>query len=102
MFDQAMVRVAGRLGRVESRVTARAYLLGMLSEAERKNCLGRLAEQAGHAWPGSMQRLLSYARRDADAVRDDIRSYVADHLGADGGVLIVDETGFVKTGHASA
>ena len=49
-----------------------------------------------------MQRLLRYARWDADAVRDDIRSYVADHLGTDGGVLIVDETGFVKKGHASA
>jgi hypothetical protein len=41
--------------------------------------------------------LLRYARRDADAVRDDVRTYAAEHLGIDGGVLIVDETGFVKS-----
>jgi SRSO17 transposase len=49
-----------------------------------------------------MQRLLRYARWDADAVRDDLRAYAVEHLGADDGVLIVDETGFVKKGHGSA
>ncbi|WP_374112396.1 transposase [Streptomyces sp. CC210A] len=49
-----------------------------------------------------MQRLLRYARWAADAVRDDLRAYAVDHLGTDGGVLIVDETGFVKKGRASA
>jgi SRSO17 transposase len=101
MFDQVMTRIAGRFGRVEPRATARAYLLGMLSSVERKNCW-QLAEQAGHARPGPMQRLLRYALRDADAVRDDVRAYAVEHLGADGGVLIVDETGFVKKGQASA
>jgi SRSO17 transposase len=69
----------------------RAYLLGLLSNVERKNCW-QLAEQAGLARPGPMQRLLRYARWDADAVRDDLRAYVADHLGTDDAVLIVDET----------
>ncbi|MGA5318754.1 IS701 family transposase [Streptomyces pseudogriseolus] len=101
MFDQAMARIAGRFCRVEPRASARAYLLGLLSKAERKNCW-QLAEQAGLARPGPMQRLLRYARWDADAVRDDIRAYAVEHLGTDGGVLIVDETGFVKKGHASA
>jgi SRSO17 transposase len=101
MFDQAMARIASCFRRVEPRATARAYLLGLLSGIERKNCW-RLAEQAGHARPGPMQRLLRYARWDADAVRDEVRSYVVDHLGDSDGVLIVDETGFVKKGHASA
>jgi SRSO17 transposase len=101
MFDQAMARIAGRFGRVEPRASARAYLLGLLSKAERKNCW-QLAEQAGLARPGPMQRLLRYARWDADSVRDDLRAYAVEHLGTDGGVLIVDETGFVKKGHASA
>jgi SRSO17 transposase len=39
---------------------------------------------------------------DADAVRDDLRAYVAEHLGDHGGVLIVDETGFLKKGVKSA
>ncbi|MFH8472413.1 IS701 family transposase [Streptomyces sp. NPDC018000] len=96
-----MARIAGRFGRVEPRASARAYLLGLLSKAERKNCW-QLAEQAGLARPGPMQRLLRYARWDADAVRDDVRAYAVEHLGTDGVVLIVDETGFVKKGHASA
>lgn len=49
-----------------------------------------------------MRRLLRYARWDADAVRDDLRAYAVEPLGTDGGVLIMDETGFVKTGRASA
>ncbi|MEV7864495.1 IS701 family transposase [Streptomyces hirsutus] len=96
-----MARIAGRFGRVEPRATARAYLLGLLSSVERKNCW-QLAEQAGHARPGPMQRLLRYARWDADAVRDDVRAYAAEHLGADGAVLVVDETGFLKKGRSSA
>jgi SRSO17 transposase len=101
MFEEAMARIAGRFRRVEPRATARAFLLGLLSGIERKNCW-QLAEQAGHARPGPMQRLLRSARWDADAVRDDIRAYVFEYLGADDGVLIVDETGFLKKGTASA
>ncbi|WP_455770571.1 IS701 family transposase [Streptomyces antibioticus] len=101
MFEQAMARIAGRFSRVEPRATARAYLLGLLSRVERKNCW-QLAEQAGLARPGPMQRLLRYARWDADSVRDDIRAYAVEHLGTGGGVLIVDETGFLKKGRASA
>ncbi|MEU7513809.1 transposase [Streptomyces sp. NPDC042898] len=96
-----MARIAGRFRRVEPRATARAYLLGLLSGVERKN-YWRLAEQAGHARPGPMRRLLRSARWDADSVRDEVRAYAVDHLGGDGGVLIVDETGFMKKGRASA
>lgn len=49
-----------------------------------------------------MQRLLRYARWDADTVRDDIRAHAVEHLGTQGAVLIVDETGFVKKGHTPA
>ncbi len=49
-----------------------------------------------------MQRLLRYACWDADAVRDDVRACAVDHLGTGGTVPIVDETGFVKKGNASA
>ncbi len=101
MFDQAMARIAGRFKRVEPWATARAFVLALLSGVERKNCR-RLAEQAGHARPGPMQRLLRSTRWDADAVRADVRAYVIEHLGVDDGVLIVDETGFLKKGTASA
>src|SRR3712207_2289957 len=48
-----------------------------------------------------MQRLLRTADWNADAVRDELRGYVVERLGP-GGVLIIDETGFVKKGARSA
>jgi SRSO17 transposase len=49
-----------------------------------------------------MQRMLNHARWDSDEVRDDLRDYVVEHLGDPGGVLFVDETGFLKKGTKSA
>jgi SRSO17 transposase len=97
IFDELMARIAVRFGRVEPRRTARDYIRGLLSGIERKNCWS-LAERAGHTGPQGMQRLVRIARWDAEAVRDDVRGYVIEHLGHPGGVLIVDETGFMKKG----
>jgi hypothetical protein len=68
----------------------------MLSPADRKNCWW-LAEQAGHADPQAMQRLLRTAVWDAEVVRDDLRAFMAVRLGHAAGVLICDETGFEGT-----
>jgi len=92
-----MFVVAGRFARVEPRRSAREFVLGLLSPVERKNCWW-LAEQAGHGDPQAMQRLLRTAAWDADAVRDDLRVFVAAQLGDPAGVLIPDETGFLKKG----
>ena len=92
-----MFLVAGRFGRVEPRRAAREFVLGLLSPSERKNCWW-LAENAGHDDPQAMQRLLRTAVWDADAVRDDLRAFVTAQLGRPGGVLICDETGFLKKG----
>jgi SRSO17 transposase len=96
-----MGRVAGRFARVEPRRRARAFVLGLLAGLRRKNCW-TIAEQAGDVTPDGMQHLLAAARWDADAVRDDVRAYVAEHLGCADAVLVVDETGDVKKGRASA
>jgi SRSO17 transposase len=48
-----------------------------------------------------VQRLLNAADWDTDAVRDDMRSYVVEHLGDPDGVLIADETSFPKKGTKS-
>ena len=77
------------------------YLLGLLSGAERKNSW-TIAEQAGELTPDGMQRLLNFYRWDADAVRDDLRCYVLDQLGDPAGVVVADETGFLKKGTKSA
>jgi SRSO17 transposase len=93
--------LAPRFGRVEVRRRAGGFLQGLLSGAERKNGW-QLAEQAGDHTPDGMQRLLNHARWDPDQVRDDLRDYVTEHLGDPGGVLVVDETGFLKKGTRSA
>jgi SRSO17 transposase len=90
-------RIAGRFGRVEPRVRAREYVTGLVAGLERKNGW-TLAEHAGEVSPDGMQRLLRWADWDVDAVRDDVRGYVAERLGAADGVLMVDDTGFVKKG----
>ena len=100
-FDEAFALVAGRFAQADSRRRARLYLLGLLSGAERKNSWV-IAEQAGEASPDGMQRLLNFYRWDANAVRDDLRGYVLAELGDPAGVVVADETGFLKKGTRSA
>ena len=93
-------RIAGRFRRSEVRERVQRYLAGLLERVERENGW-QLAEHIGEAGPQGVQRLLNAARWDADAVRDDLRAYVMEHLGDPSGVLIVDETGFLKKGTKS-
>jgi SRSO17 transposase len=94
-------RIAGRVARPEVRARVRRYLEGLLGRVERKNGW-QLAEALGEAGPQGVQRLLNAAAWDAEGVRDDLRAYVVEHLGdAASGVLIVDETSFVKKGAKS-
>lgn len=93
-------RIAPRFARSEVRGRARAYLRGLLSAAERKNSW-QLAEVAGNTTPYGLQHLLGRANWDADALRDDLREYVLEHLGDEEALLIVDETGFLKKGKGS-
>jgi SRSO17 transposase len=94
-------RVGGRFGRAEPRGRVGAYVQGLLVGLERKNGW-TLAEHAGQSSPDGMQRLLRTAGWDVDGVRDDVRDYVVEQLGDPDGVLIVDDTGFVKKGVRSA
>lgn len=93
-------RIAHRFARSEPRRRALAYLKGLLGPVERKNGW-QLAEAAGDGSPDGMQWLLNGADWEADLVRDDLRAYVVEYLGDPGGVLIVDETGFIKKGTKS-
>ena len=100
-LDRVHGRIGARFARSEPRSRAREYLLGLTSGLERKNGW-TLAERAGEVSPDGMQRLLRRADWDVDGVRDDLRDYVVEHLGAKDGVLIVNDTGFLKKGTRSA
>ncbi|RUL91252.1 IS701 family transposase [Verrucosispora sp. FIM060022] len=99
-MDEAVTRVAGRFVRAEPRRSAGQFVEGLLSSVERKTCWS-LAERAGHDDPQAMQRLLRTAVWDADAVRDDVRDWLVEQLGHPDGVLVTDETGFLKKGVCS-
>ncbi len=100
-LEDLHARIAHRFRRSEVRERARRYLTGLLGDARRKNGW-QMAEAMGQAQPRGTQRLLNGSHWDADAVRDDLREYVVEHLGdEESGVLIVDETGFLKKGEKS-
>ena len=99
-LEEVHRRIAGVFARAEPRARVLAYLRGLLGQLERKNGW-TLAEAAGEISPDGMQRLLRTADWNADAVRDELRDYAVERLGP-GGVLIVDETGFIKKGIRSA
>ena len=60
-----------------------------------------MAEQAGLAHPYRIQSLLGRSQWNEDGLRDAFRAFVIEALGDAYGVLIVDETDFVKKGTAS-
>ena len=100
-LEELRARIAPRFARREPRERVAQYVQGLLAPLERKNGW-TLAESAGAANPDGMQWLLTGADWDPDLVRDDLRDYVTEHLGDPGGVLVVDDTGFVKKGIKSA
>ncbi len=97
LFDDHVGQVFGRR---DLRHQARSYVRGLLSSVERKNSW-QLAEHLGQEKPFGIQRLLSRASWDADALRDELIRYASVHLGSKDAVLIVDETGFLKKGKKS-
>ncbi|MFJ1899525.1 MULTISPECIES: transposase [unclassified Streptomyces] len=73
----------------------------LLAPVTRKNSW-QLAEHTGHAPPDGLQHLLSRAPWNPDDIRDDLQTYIAEQLGRADGVLIIDDTGFLKKGTTSA
>ncbi|GAA4236713.1 IS701 family transposase [Actinomadura meridiana] len=92
--------IAPRFARAEPRDRAFAFLRGMVCSAERRNGR-RLAQNAGETRPDGMQRLLTTAQWSADALRDDLRGIIVDHLGDARAVLVLNEAGFSKKGNRS-
>src|SRR5260221_412958 len=103
-WEQELTALKARVGRVlrrrELRETGADFIDGLLSGIERKTGW-LMAEQSGADRPYRMQSLLGRSQWDADRLRDEVRDYVVEALGDEDGVLIVDETGFVKKGRHS-
>ncbi|MFC8016365.1 MULTISPECIES: IS701 family transposase [Streptomyces] len=100
-FEEFFASMARVFGRVDRRRTAVAYLKALIAPIERKNGW-QIAEHVGHASPDRVQWFLSRSTWLADQLRDCVRSFVAAHLGRPDGVLVLDETAFLKKGTKSA
>ena len=94
-------RIGAQCARRDVRWRAWVSIRGVLSPVERKNGW-QVAEVNGETTPYGVQHVLGRALWDADALRDDVRPYVVEHLGAPEAVLVVDETGFRTKGQQSA
>lgn len=96
-------RAGALFTRSDTRYRAERYVKGLLGNAGRKNGW-QVAEYLGDDTPYAIQHLLGRSNWDADAARDELLRYSREHLLAptEKGVLIVDETGFLKKGDKSA
>ena len=94
-------RIGCLFRRTEPRQQIGLLLEGLIGGAERKNGW-QLAEYAGDQAPWRMQALLGRTQWDQEKARDICRDYVIERLGDPSGVLVLDETGFLKKGRHSA
>jgi SRSO17 transposase len=99
-FQDVCERMSWVFARSETRKRARTYVQGRLRPLERKNGW-QLAEEAGESSPYAMQYLLDRAVWDAEHLRDMMREYVKEAIGDPNGMLVIDETGFLKKGTKS-
>ena len=94
-------RIGPHFSRSEPRRRFMAYLSGLLSEVERKNGCS-IAEYAQEIAPDGMQRLLTTAKWDAGAIRDELHKYINERFGDSRSVIVVSQAAFTKRGRHSA
>lgn len=99
-FEGFCGRLGDLFGRPEPRAEAARYLRGLLLPVERKNGW-QLAEAVGNRQPDGTQRLLYQAHWSADAARDRLLGFVREEFADPDGILVLDETGFLKKGDQS-
>src|SRR6516162_2032023 len=98
-LEQFLQRYLPCFLRREHRAMVPVVLAGKLSDLERKTA-EPIARQAGrHRKP--VQHFVGAGRWDDEAVVDELRRHVAFEVGAADGQLILDDSGFPKSGAAS-
>ncbi len=100
-LERVCEEIAPRFGRPEIRQRAPRYVQGLIAQVDRKNGW-QLADYLGDETPKNLQHFIARSQWSADAVRDDLARYLVEHLGHEEGVLVIDETGFLKKGTKSA
>ena len=99
-YNKLMSRISGVFHSDLGFSNAKKYMKGLLSGADRKNGW-QIAEMVGESTPYTLQQFIYRGGYSSDTLRDELRCYVSDELGEDDGVMIVDDTGFIKQGDKS-
>ena len=103
-FEEEINRVMYRIGTIFTNElgfkNGVKYVKGLVGGAERKNWW-QMSEELGEATPYKMQQFINRGRYSADAARDEMRRYVGEEIGEEEGVLVVDDSGFIKKGRKS-
>src|SRR5262249_5116346 len=92
-------RYLARFHRAEQRANATLVLRGLLSGLGRKTCEPIAVEAGVHRKP--IQFLVGAGRWDDEAVMTELRRHVAEELGDDRAVLVIDATTFPQSGDDS-
>ena len=100
-FEAFQARFASLFARSEPRRKAVEYIRALMGPVERRNGW-QIAEAVGDARPDSMERLLYRADWDEEEARDRLLAFSVEQFGDPEGIGVLDETGFVKKGDASA
>jgi SRSO17 transposase len=96
-YIDLMNRIARVFPSEPSFQNAKKYMLGLLSPIERKNGW-QMAESAGDETPYKIQQFNYRGKFDPECLQDKCRDYVNDKMSGDDGVMVVDDTGFLKKG----
>ena len=99
-YNELMMRLAPIFANESGYRNAKKYMQGLLGPAECKNGW-QMAEHVGDATPYAMQQFIYRGRYIADALRDKGRAYIVEKIGKENGILVLDETGFLKKGDKS-
>jgi len=99
-YIKLMNRISGVFYGGLGMMNAQKYMKGLLSDAERKNGW-QIAENQGESTPYNLQQFIYRGIYSADELRDELRGYVSEELGEEDGVLVADDTGFIKQGEKS-
>jgi len=99
-FNYIMNKIADVFPSTPGFNTAQNYIKGLLGPVDRKNGW-QLSEYLGEETPYTIQQFLYRGRFSADELRDNLREYVGEKLGEKEGILVIDETGFLKQGTKS-
>lgn len=99
-YNKLMSRISGVFHNELGFSNAKKYITGLMSETKRKNGW-QIAEIVGESTPYTLQQFIYRGGYRADELRDELRGYVSEELGEADGVLVTDDTGFIKQGKKS-